>query len=115
VDESRALTPLTVDMVNDEGPRLFGNTEHRAFWVWISVMTVFIAARSDAGARLIEWIASKMLGPKPAQQSKTESKPNGKAPDEKKGSTQGGDASTTRAASPEYSEASGFQVRAKQP
>lgn len=116
-NESRSLTPLTVDMSNEQGPRLMGNSESRAFWIWLGVMTVFIAVRSERGARLIEWICDAVTGTgkskveKPKEENKAESKP---VVDAKKASTQPV-ADSTSPASLAFKEDSGFQVPAKQP
>lgn len=115
--ESRSLSPLTVDMTNEQGPRLFGNSENRAWWLWVGVMTIFIAVRSEAGARLIEWISDAVTGAgkskvaKPKEENKAESKP---AADAKKASTQPV-ADSTSPGSLAFKEDSGFQVPAKQP
>lgn len=115
-DESRALTPLTVDMVNEQGPRVFGESENRALWIWFSVMAIFIAARSESGARLVEWFSNIVTGvgksqvPKPEpQKSPADAKPEGK-----KDTTPSADGST-KAALLVFSDTSGFQAPAKQP
>jgi hypothetical protein len=109
-DESRALTPVTVDMVNEQGPRLFAESANRALWIWVTVMGIFIAVRSEAGARLVEWISNIATGAgKPAaQKSQSESKPESG----KKDSTQSAEDST-KPASLEFKEGLGFQAPAK--
>jgi hypothetical protein len=114
-DESRALTPLTVDMVNEQGPRLFGESENRALWIWLTVMGIFIAARSESGARLVEWFSDMVTGAgkQRVAKPKPEKTPDGK-PDAKKDSTEpAGD--STKPGSLAFKEGSGFQVQARQP
>ncbi|HZU33686.1 MAG TPA: hypothetical protein VFB79_21410 [Candidatus Angelobacter sp.] len=110
-DESRSLTPITVDMVNEQGPRLFGESQNRALFIWVAVMGVFIAVRSEAGARLIEWIMDKITGVK---QPAAQPKPQQQKADAKKDSTPS-EAAPTTAASLAFSDSSGFQVPARQP
>jgi len=107
-DESRALTPVTVDMVNEQGPRLFGESDNRALWIFMMVMGTFIAVRSEAGGRLIEWIMDTITGA-------NKSKPRTDKPaEEKKDSTQPAGGSTTGAGSLAFSDSSGFQAPGKQ-
>jgi hypothetical protein len=114
-DESRALTPLTVDMVNEQGPRLFGESENRALWIWLTVMGIFIAARSESGARLVEWFSDIVTGAgkNKVAKPKPEKTADGKA-DAKKDSTEAA-ADSTKLGSLEFRAGSGFQAPVKQP
>ena len=113
-NESRALTPLTVDMVNVEGPLLFGDSKHKALYLWLTVMTIFIGVRSEAGEKLIKWVVELVTKPKPIAKKDEQQKP-ATADNSRKDSTPAVDVSTRAEGSPEYSASSGFQVRAKQP
>lgn len=86
-DESRALTPLTVDMIDEQGPRLFEGSQNRALWVWLTAMGVFIGVRSETGEKAIQWILDNIAGAvnRPKQQSANQGTPE----KEKKASTQG--------------------------